>query len=471
MAKIEPKNSLLASSLDNFYIFQNDDFIATPYVNFTINNTNACELTIQDSISEQDYKLVISGNPSYAVSDTTYRTATSTQATMYSLIECLKRNSMLFYDITILSANSFRIKLDTSRTYSIYCSNSAITIAGTYSTYTSTEYPKFSLMLQGNIDDNTTTIPLDKYNNQSTVSFNVTEPFERISFKKPITLNLYGYEYFDGTTKPLNITRNVIKILPTTLTKFENVDYAEYYFSTVQNTPKKWLTTNTNRKYNYGEVVGVSFLADTNNITVKHKYYTNSGMYLTSLTTASRIEQNDIRKDFYIQFDLDAVEANYNHQVGYVELVALYNNAEVSNTIRYTVRPKCRNNHTLFFLNKLGGVDSFNFANEAEYNSKITNNTTSFRNPLSSYDEIYEIERKQSLKNEVHYTFNDTVDYECGIWLNELSKSKYVYLYLGNTNPYYMMVIVDSMNIVLNDDEQRFDISCEYHHSDNEITL
>lgn len=471
MAKSEPRNSLLASSLDNFYIFQNDDFKPTPYVNITINNLNATELTIQDSISEQDYKLVISGGSSFSVSDTTYRTAVSTQATMYSLIECLKRNNMLFYDITILSSNSFRIKLDTSRAYSIYCNNSALTISGTYSTYVTAEYPKFSLMLQGDIDDNTTTIPLDKYNNQSTVSFNVTEPFERISFKRPITLHLYGYEYYDGVTKPLNITRNVIKILPTTLTKFEDVNYNDYYYSTIQNTPKKWLTTNLNRKYNYGEIVGLSFLSDTSEITVKHKYYTNSGMYLTSLTGASRIEYNDIRKDFYLQFDLDAVEANYHHQVGYVELVAMYNNTEVSNTIRYTVKPKCRNNHTLFFLNKLGGVDSFNFSNEAEYTSKITNNTTSYRNPLAVYDEIYEIERKQSLKNEVHYKYNDTVDYDCGLWLNELSKSKYVYLYLDNIKPYYMMVLIDDMNITLNDEDDRFDVQVEFHKSDGEITI
>ena len=471
MALQEPKNSLLASSLDSFYIFQNDNYIPSPYVTFTINNTSECNITIEDSISEQDYKLVISGKSSYNVSDTTFRTATSTQATMYSLIECLKKNSLLFYDINILSSNSFRIKLDTSRTYTIYASNNNISVGGTYSTYNAVEFPKFSLIMQGNIDDNTTSIPLDKYNNQSTVSFNVTEPFESISFNKPLTLNLFGYEYFDGITKPLSITRSTIKILPTTLTKFEDVDYADYYFSTAQNTPKKWLTTNTNRKYNYGEIVGLSFLSDTNAITVKHKYYTNSGMYLTSISGASRIEQNDIRKDFYVQFDLDTVEATYRHQVGYVELVAMYNGAEVSNAVRYTVKPKCRNNHTLFFLNKLGGIDSFNFANEAEYNSKITNSTSSFRNPLAPYADVYEIERKQSLKNEVHYKYNDTVDYDCGIWLNELSKSKHVYLYLGNTAPYYMMVIVDSMNIVLTDNENRFDISVEYHHSDGEITL
>lgn len=471
MALIEPKSNIIASSVDNFYIFNNQHYQDVPYVTITVNSFGGDNtLTITDRENASDYSLSINGGATLGISTSSYNTSISTEQTMYSLIECLKRNSLLFYDITVLTPNSFRMNIDASRNYKITSSTNQLLIGGTYSSYNSSEYAKFVLMMNGVIDANNTTLTLDKYTNSRTVSFNIGNPFQYTNLTEPLSLNLSAYSVYDGIVAKENITRNSIKIMPTTLTKFEDFDFSPYYYQTSQNEPKMWLTTNKERHYNYGEVVALSFLSDISddNYVITHKYYTNGGVFLTSRTDLFNEERHDIRMDFYLRFALDEVESMYNHQVGFVDVVMSRNGLEISDVVRYEVHPKCKSNHTVYFLNKIGGVDSFNFVGKAEYSSSISNSITSMKNPLNYFLNDYEIEYQVSLSNDVTYTFNDNVSKETAEWLNELSKSKHVYAMSDNAK---YTLVVSKMDIKTNDREDTFDVSLMFHYSDNKITL
>ena len=453
---------LIASSLNNFIILNNTHTTDSPYVTFTVNSPSNVKLIIKDANNDDGYYKEIIGSSTSVISSDSFNT---NGVAALNLMECLKLNS-IFFNITLEAANTIKAYIDTSIKYTITMEGSGIAVGGTYSSYEALSPNKMVVMLQGNIDENTSCIVMEKYNNNPTISFNVSSPFQYSSLKKPLNLNITAYQVYNSQASLVTVPYTAVTIMPTTLSKFQSVDYDEFYGSGKVH----FLTNNENRFYNYGEHYGLSVLSDSA-VTLKKNYYTNSGVFLETQTTCEYIEQNGIRYDIYDVFDLDNVEARYHHQVGYVDVYAVIGGVD-SYPVRYNILPKCKGNNEVFFINEIGGVDSFNFTNTKTVERKIDDQSTYFVNPIKDWEDKYELQYTKQKRNEIGYSLTtNQIDLSTARWLNELNKSKYVYQYLGTDNPKYKIIVVDKFDIKTNTSDDEFELELEYHDADNEVNV
>lgn len=457
-------NKILASSLDNFMIF-NTPTVTMPYVTFLVSGlTQNVEITIKEANNDYGYSRVIKGSPSGETSSTSFNT---TGLGLYNFYECLKLNS-IFYNIRITNSNTIRCNIDTSLKYNIrLTSGNGIIIGGTYNTYSPSLPNKTCLVLQES--GGTNTINMEKYHNAATVSFNITSPFQKTMFNKPLNYSILGYKITNGAAGSITIPYDSITVMPTTLSKFQDVNYDDYYYT--GGTKTKFLTTQDRRYYNYGEWVGLSFLSTTA-VTLKKAYYTNSGVFLKNEYSTQYVEKNGIRYDIYDTFELNSVEAVHNKQVGYILVYAVVGTTEVSSPIRFDIIPHCDGNNEIFFLNELGGIDSFNFTNTKQVNRSISDQNTYSKTHIRNYVDVYDHEYVMNKRNKVTTTLStNQIDTSIANWLNELVKSKYTFKFLGITNPMFKIIVVDKFDVQTNTSDAEFELSLEYHDSDNDSLI
>ena len=469
MARLEP-NTIIASSLDNFLIFDNQNYSPMPYVIIGIRSTNVGQnvnVTFEDADDPDAAKIVLEGTPTSNISSRTFNTSDSSTQLMFSLMECLKMNSIV-YDVYPTNPNTLKMGLDTSRRWRI---TSDCHITGTYSSFDPEAIKKWVVMINGNIDSETSQFSLEKYNNNPQISFNISAPFSYITSKYPFKISLSAYSVNGGSITMQTITNNQILVMPTTLDKFETVDYSRYFLQSENNEKKDFLTRNFLRNYNYDEYVGLSILTDrnTSGITLTKKYYTNSGMFLTSTNGCYRKEYNNSRLDFYDTFDILTIENQYNHQVGYVDVVAVDGSTELTNPVRFMIEPKCESNDTLFFINAIGGLDSFNFTGEHRFESEIDERVTYMKNPQRPFENTYELEHTKQVEIDQSYvSYTSMINERMANWLTELQRSKYVFKLVDGK---YIMVLIEDMNIDLSDTEKYFEVQCEYRYADTGINV
>lgn len=469
MARLEP-NTIIASSLDNFLIFDNPSHTQLPYVNISISSGNVGQnatLTFEDADDPDAAKIILEGNPTVKITSRTFNTSGSVQQVMLSLMECLKMNSIV-YDVHPVTMSMLNMGLDSSRKWRI---TGNFSIGGNYTSYDPDAIKKWVVMVNGNIDSETSQFSLEKYNNNQQISFNVSAPFAYITSKFPFQISLAAYSVSGGSVNMQTITNNQILVMPTTLDKFETVDYSSYYLVSGNNEKRDFLTRNLLRNYNYDEYVGLSILTNrtTDNITLLKKYYTNSGMFLTSNSGCYRKEYNNSRLDFYDTFDILTVENQYNHQVGYVDVVAVDGSTELTNPVRFMVEPKCESNDTLFFINAIGGLDSYNFTGEHRFESEIDERVTYMKNPQRPFDTIFELEHTKQVEIDQSYvSYTSMINERMANWLTELQRSKYVFKLVDGK---YIMILIDDMNIDLSDTEKYFQVQCEYRYADTGINV
>lgn len=474
MSKVET-NTIVASSLDNFVVFSNDTF-TKPYVVFSIGQPNGhFQIKIEDANNKDGYRKVLTGEENGTITNSTFNTTGDETQMALSLMECLKLNSIfnnIQLNIDREGSISIFANIESSTQYRISIwpsSDKSVGISGTYANYGARKPNKFVLMENAGDLGN---ITMQKYSTAGDVSFNVTSPFTHMARKTPIRVNLMAYKVANNVSSLEPITNNTIYVLPTTLSKFQSVNYADYMMYNSLNNKVKFLTNLNNRHYNYGEKVGLSLLTDSNNASVIKKYYTNSGQFLESDTDIEYVERNEMRTDFYLSFDLDGVEKRNSIQVGFVDVIGMNGGVEVTEPVRYNVIPKCNENHEVFFVNEIGGIDSFNFLGEYIYDSKINSLTTYMINPTRPFEDTLELEYNQHKRNEVTKTLTTTIiNGDTAKWLNELSKSKYTFKYLGPDNPKFKMLVVDTMNIQVSDRNSTFEITLEYHDADNAVNI
>ena len=470
MAFVEVQNSVVGSSVDNFLIFQNTSS-DRPYVTFYFNNQGnpVGHIIVRDALDDDGFYKEIKYSPSEIISDSSFKTFPGNkEASTFSLLECLKKNQ-IFFDVTLKSGIPnvgilVMVGIDSSTRYSIVAGD-YMTVGGTYSSYVP-KLPNKFVVLENTSDGQ---IALEKYAYGSEVSFNVTSPFEHLTFKDPFKVSLLGYKIDDNNVVPEVINNNLLTVLPTTLSKFQEVNLDNYNYQGGGN-KVNFLTNNFERSYNYGEIAALSILSPLPGIIIKKKYYTPSGVYLNFTDQNSlRHDALEGRHDFYFTCDLNACESITNRQVGYVEVIGYYNNQEITNPVRYKVEPKCNSNNVIFFMNEIGGVDSFNFLGEREYSSSIDDQTTYFRNPIRKQVTLKEIEIVGQKKNKIEHTLTTTIiDTRTAKWLNELKKSKYHFLFDART---IQKIIVTDFNIELTDRDNTFELQLTYQDSDNNLSL
>lgn len=459
-------NKILASSLDNFMIL-NTPTVQLPYVTFVIGTVSSdIEIQIKERDNLYGYSKSLVGTAGGGTTDSTFNTS---GLVLYNFYECLKLNS-IFYKITI-SNNTIKAYIDTSVAYQIaVTSGSGIVVGGTYASYSPSLPNKSCLVLQNADGDS---IPMEKYHNAATVSFNLTSPFQKTNFKAPLEYNIIGYKVQNGQASNVTIPYNSITVMPTTLTKFQNVNYDDYLYKGTGTV--KFLTTQSNRYYNYGEWVGLSILTDVtlSDPRLKKCFYTNSGVFLEEEWTTQLVETNGKRIDIYDNFELSDIEYVHNKQVGYI-LVYAYNgqNTQITEPIRFDVMPHCQGNNEIFFLNELGGVDSFNFTNTKQVEWKIGSQSMYSKTHTRQFTTLYDHEYVLNKDNKVSRALStNQISIDIAEWLNQLVKSKWTYKFLGMTNPRYKMIVVDKFDIQVNTNDDEFELSLEYHDADENTTI
>lgn len=470
MALIE-QGKFVASSKDNFIAFATDNE-NRPYVTFQFTkNPVRGTLIIADGINDDGYKKTItydSSDSTIIISDNsfTYRQNQVT-ANTFSLLECLKMNT-LFYDIQIVNINSsiaIKAYIDNSTRYKI-TDNGALTIGGTYTSWTP-RLPDKYVILENTQDGQ---ITMEKFTLNDTVSFNITAPFEHLTFKDPKQMKLMGYKIANNNVEQLSISSTDFAIFPTTLSKFSDVRLFDYYYNG-SSASVNFLTNNFERDYNYDEVIGLSVLTD-KSMTLVKKYYTTSGKYLGSDSDYILYDNNYYRKDIYFKLNIDAIEASTNKNVGYVEVSCNYNGTQAVKPIRYNIVPKCNDNNVIFFVNELGGIDSFNFLGERTYETKNDDMETYFINPTMPWRRTKELETIATKVNKVTHTLKTTlITANTAKWLNELQKSKYQFLFQNVEPTKFVKIIVDDVDIEVSDREDTYEITLTYHDGDNNVIL
>lgn len=471
MAKIEV-NKFLASSKDNFLVFSNDGY-QKPMVTFYFRagyGSGTGQILIKDALNEDGYTKVIKYSPTEIITDSSFKyTVGNREANVFALVECLRKNS-IFYDFSFVTdipnvGTLARVYLDSSTRYTI-TAGSEIVVGGNYSSYVPKEPNKFVVML----NDSSSQILLEKYTTSDEVSFNVTAPYEHLSFKNPKAIKMIGYHVDNNDVIMDNIANNNVVVFPTTLPKFSDEELGDYYYS-YDGQMVKFLTHNFTRYYNYGEVCALSVLTDKSVGLIK-VYYTVSGKYLETESSVIYTETNTMRKDFYFELDIDGVESRTNKQVGYVEVFANFGGAQITNRVRYNVMPKCNQNNEIFFVNELGGIDSFNFLGERNYKSKISKQTTYFKNPTRKYGITKELEIIGQKVNNVEHNLKSTIiDSDTALWLNEMSKTKYPFLFVNDNGTMFERIVITDMDISVSDRENTFEVELTYKTGDNNIAI
>jgi hypothetical protein len=307
-------------------------------------------------------------------------------------------------------------------------------------------------------------IELSKYHYTSSIKFNLSDPFNNITFFEPKTLSLYSYTITDSVVTT-NAVMNTISILPTTLNLHEWVVYDDYTLTSGELTLKNILTNRRNSYYNYNEEIILSVLAQSQlTLSINVKFYTGSGVFITSITPS--LITRYVRPRFDIRFtpDLLTTELAYNNEIGYFTVEVLQGATVKTRPLKFIVNPKCVTNNVFYFVNKIGGLDSFNFLKEESMKSSIDNQVTYIKN--IEFNGINEGEYVHSKSYFQKFTAETTLlDKEQAEYITELAKSKYVYKYVDNIKT---IVIIDKCDVNINTDNG-YNISIEYHYSDSKV--
>ena len=467
MAKQEI-NPYILSSLDNYVILENTDYSVAPYVAFTFGNNvggSTVTITIEDGTSDA---VILTGAPNNEISQSTFNTTGSKQMVMLSLFQCLRKNDNLFFDVIFergVDGGVLRANIEQSKTYSIQSSSDVITISGNYSTWTpySTSY---QLYITADGDE----MVMEKFNNVKDVSFNVSSPFRSIG-KFPVRLYLMPMKVGKRLTSVVGLNNSLVYVLPSTVNRFYKWNYNEYLVSQVEARPRKFLTNNMLRKYNYGEPYCLSLLTEipqVTNVTLVKKYYTNSGMYLTQQEGEVYKEINGCRMDFYDIADVESVEAQYNHSVGYFTVEAYYNGNAVSQPVRFVMEAKCGNNDVIMFVNGIGGLDSFNFNDYQRHTTSVDERYVYNINLNKDYGDTQQYERiwGSNISDQYIVGCND-MDVDTIEWLNEMKRSRYTFKFNGEVDPKFTLITIDDFTTEeLDLNGKGGDVQCVYHYSD-----
>lgn len=456
---------LLASSLDNFIILNNRYSADAPFVTFRVTNPSAVTITISEYNNPDGYRHVIEGASGNVISSESFNTS---GVAVLSLLECLKQIP-IFYGIILQSSDTIRAYIETSIRYSINVTGSGIAVGGSYSAHIPVSPNKAVLMVRTSKYGDVRDVTMEKYTTSPTVSFNVTAPFSETSDRYPTDVTFAAYQVWDNTVSLLDVPFSSATIMPTTLSKFQDVDYNEYLYQ--QSGRTKFLTTSMTRRYNYGDSIGLSVLT-TVPLTLKKDYYTCSGFFLESQTDCIYTEVNGVRTDFYDVFDLEHVEARHNKQVGYVDVFAMDGDDEATVPVRYNVHAKCAGGQEVFFINEIGGVDSFTFNGISSVQMQIDDMSTYKVNPINAWGDTKSLERVKRKRNEVIHTLRSgLISQDEAEWLNQLTKSKFAYFWLGTVNPKYMEIVVDKVENEYDSRGDGVEVVVQYHNGDNNMQL
>lgn len=456
-------------------IINNPEYLETPYVDIALSSSFSSEvgatIEVKDNVNS-NYTLTIVGSNNGAISSTTFNTSFTNNAPIFSLAECMKKNTNMFYDVKVSGneVNGFTVRayFDSNTTYTFTVS-SGLSISG----YTSGNYSPMVKQVMHFHTENNGDFEMEKYTKGKSVSFNITSPFNNTIDHKPIQFSIYSYSHYntiDGVahTKYRSDYGSYV-VIPSTIGEFETNSYNDYIVNGENYTKGKFLTTKTVRDYMYGEKIALSVL--TTNGQIYHslllKKYTPSGILITSISPTATID-NTYRVDYIIDVNLSDTETTYGKTVGYMEAVIVGRDGvtPISNTIRYNVVPKCMTPRTLFFLNELGGFDSYTFRGSVEEKIDIDDNETyTMKYTMKDHVKTMSAVAYKTMENMI--TVNTgKISHAEGKWLKCLAATKYCFIEDPNVTNTYYNVIIDSVDIDIDSSETYCECSLTYYIGD-----
>lgn len=458
-----------------YLTFYNEQSIGSPYIDITTSDefSSKDEVTLNVNDGEDDV-LTIIGYGSAAVTSTTFNTTEdNSNVPILSLAETLKKNTNIFYNVTTYhSDNEWHVKVyyDSSLSYTISVS-SGLTLSGRT---TGGYNPIVKFLLHYDLDDGM--FDAEKYTNENSVKFNISAPFNNIMGKFPIHFDLSGYKRYEtarGESRTMNLgTYSDYCILPTTCGEFYTVNYSDYTID--YNTPIKgnFLTNNTERNIGYDEICALSVIGrDTMLLRLRILYYSPSGLFMASKDynqlSYYHAETNSGRTDYYFNPSIALVENEKGKDVGYVEVVVIGgNDAEMSERLRLTVDSRCSNADTIYFVNKIGGIDWYTFRGTKTTTIEIDDNAT-YQSVYSNDDLTKHVGgvRYKSMEKMTNLTA-DKISHSEALWLDELASSRYAFIM---DNYQFIEIIVDECDIEIDSSEKYGECSLTYYRGDSDL--
>lgn len=490
--------NIYPSSKNAFTYFGNSEYSSKPYIKVSVSDTfcsgDELILTVKNT-SGTDFSLTITGTDGGAVTSTSFNSTISyDNDPILSLAECMKKNISLFYDITLGVSDAGETEVtayyDSSTNYKTTV-NSGLTIKGNYD---GKYIPlvKFTMHFNVNDGEEASEFDAEKYTNEEQIFFNLTSPFADTMTKYPITFKYTTYKSYNtanGTTMTQSLGSNsgTNVIMPTTCGEFYDLDYSDYIIDAASSARGQFLTNNKIREITYNERVALSVISSSINAQILTKfimkcyYYTPNGVYITSNSETSLdknayySETTCYRTDMYIDPCIEKIEAKYGKTVGYVEIgLTELSGVERTERIRLNVNGRCQNVNTVYFVNKIGGIDWYTFKGSTEIESDIDDQETysSLYNGRIHNDKTYHqtnvryktMGKKKTLKS-------GRITHSEAKWLDELASSRYVFLTKEDkTNGIqFYEVVVDEVDIDINSSETYSECSISYYVGDKDI--
>ena len=454
----------------------NANYLESPYVDIALSSSFSSEIGATIEIKDNNnsnYTLTITGSNNGVLSSTTFNTSVTNNAPIFSLAECLKKNTNMFYDVKV-SGNlndgfTVRAYFDNNTAYT-FTVTSGLSISG----YTTGNYsPMVKEVMHFHTEDSGD-FEMEKYTKAKSVYFNITSPFTNSIDHKPIQFDIYSYSHYSDIDS-ISHTKygsdyGSYVVIPSTIGEFEKIDnYNGYVVNGETLTKGKFLTTKTERDYMYGEKIALSVLSTNGQIyhSLRIKCYTPSGILITTKSPTLTID-NTYRIDYIIDPNISNIEAQYGKVVGYMEVDVVGRDSvtPISNVVRYNVVPKCATPRTLFFLNELGGIDSYTFRGSIEEKIDIDDNEAytikyAKQNNIKTMSAV----AYKSMENMV--TVNTgKISHAEGKWLKCLAATKYCFIEDPNETNTFYNVIIDDVDIDIDSSETYCECSVTYYIGD-----
>lgn len=492
--------NIYPSSKAAYKYFGNSEYRERPYITIGLNKDkfrDGSTATIKvTALAGSDFSLTITGSDDGSVSATSFNTAIDYyNDPIWSLAEALKKNISLFYDVKVDEADVYNDStvtayFDSSSNYKVAVSDN-LTISG-YPDGNYVPLVKYVMTFNVNDGDETTTFDAEKYTNDKQVFFNLTSPFVNTIAKYPISFTYSMHRSFDGATG-ITYTKSVLTgndtttiIMPTTCGEFYELDYKNNYLIDVNTSLKgKFLTNKLTREIAYDERIALSALtSDPTQFTFKMHYYTPSGNFITTLSEtdfanygafAYYSETHNYRTDIYVDPCIQSVENKLGKTVGYVEAVITnLSGTEKTDRLRLNVNGRCQSVNTVYFVNKIGGIDWYTFKGSTELESDIDDQEvySSLYKGRIHNDKTYHQTNVRYKTMEKKRTLNSgRITHSEAKWLDELASSHYVFLTQGDKTSglNFYEVVVDEVDVDIDSSETYSECSITYYIGDKDI--
>lgn len=404
--------------------------VYSPYTNF-LNIGNGVD--IKRAVAYNFYTALISSNNFLDVK------LNNEVDTVSFLVDRSMSISISCSDLGVLQGIITNVPLDLDTT--------ELTKKGKIGNFTSTNFHSIDLVISSD-DFNTVLRKVYLEGSDEEVSFNTRTLLNNMNLTnaiatKPVVSRQFVTEGVIGSEVVFDSQQvNDIIWLPNNPNEVYNFDYSPYYKSSGQEL-QKFLTLSPETKYKKGSVFAISYLTPSfspNSLNVEVVYKDWSGKKISSSTYSygelaiglpgvGFVDYSNRRLDLYYTLpDGDAV---------FVDFTIYDGSRIISETKEIELYSSCNNFEPIFFLNKIGGIDSFErFAKEDRgksldetktyYSSQKGKRNTAYR--LSKYSTTFETEL---LTNS-----------ECE-WAFDLAQSYYTYRVSMFTKEFKPLIITE----------------------------